>query len=110
MRFISLIKTTLVFSFHITRYGLADAVGTVAFHPFKPLLLSASGARHFRPSGLTEANSSSSSDYTTDDEVNDPTAVRRQRQLLPRTLDSSVKLWRFASSDLPNNGANLQDG
>ncbi|KAH9929327.1 uncharacterized protein B0H18DRAFT_873993, partial [Fomitopsis serialis] len=87
-----------------------DAIGSVSFHPLRPVLLSVSGSRHFDGSPLaTHASFSSSSDSESDGEdyqtaegynsTNRKTKVVRIRRKGPQptTHDSSVKLWDFDS-------------
>ena len=83
-----------------------DAVGSVAFHPLRPLVLSVSGSRHFHSSGVRPG---STYDTTTSDETDSdddiveassapsgPGAVRYKRSRpQPVALDTSVKLWEF---------------
>jgi len=67
----------------------SDAVGSVAFHPLRPLLLSASGSRHFHDYS-DESNSESS------DEETPMTIMKRPLS----TLDSTTRLWRFEGSNV----------
>ncbi|KAI0698794.1 WD40-repeat-containing domain protein [Earliella scabrosa] len=89
--------------------GHHDAVGSVAFHPLRPLLLSVSGSRHFDVSDTPTSSSSESSGSGSEDENSkvgtaEPSAVRRKVNGLrrsrvrpqPVTMDASVKLWDFA--------------
>ncbi|KAI1791381.1 hypothetical protein LXA43DRAFT_973080 [Ganoderma leucocontextum] len=83
-----------------------DAVGSVAFHPLRPLLLSVSGSRHF---DHVDVASRVSSDSSTSDSEGDleghtecpPTrrsthAVKRSRNKpQPVALDTTIKLWGF---------------
>ncbi|TFY71608.1 hypothetical protein EVG20_g1403 [Dentipellis fragilis] len=87
-----------------------DAVGSVAFHPLRSLLLSGSGSRHF---SLGEENEdpcerrdisilhdSDSSDEEDSDASGDEGGAevhvkRRLRRPEPYVLDNSVKLWDF---------------
>ncbi|KAI9058651.1 hypothetical protein FKP32DRAFT_1581045 [Trametes sanguinea] len=86
--------------------GHRDAVGSVAFHPLRPLLLSVSGSRHFDASTSGQRSEESSSD--SDDEIieleaSDANAAKPRNTMssvtIPRkrpqpvTLDASVKLW-----------------
>jgi hypothetical protein len=82
-----------------------DAVGSVAFHPLQPMLLSASGSRHFHPDDeLSEL--SSSSDDTDDDESAETSQTERSNVTRPKirshpiTLDSSIKMWNFDAARL----------
>ncbi|RPD63475.1 hypothetical protein L227DRAFT_591942 [Lentinus tigrinus ALCF2SS1-6] len=91
--------------------GHHDAVGSVAFHPLRPLLLSVSGSRHFdRSKHATSDTSEEESESEDQDEnsrrVQDDLSderdqaesaritINRQR-LQPISHDSSVKLWGF---------------
>lgn len=70
-------------------YLLEDTVGSVQFHPFRPILLSTSGSRHF-----TEEPESDNELGVVDeesDEISQRRVKTRQRQ--PVTYDSSVKIW-----------------
>ncbi|KAF5376708.1 hypothetical protein D9615_007827 [Tricholomella constricta] len=81
-----------------------DAIGSVAFHPHRSLLLSASGSRHFHP---TDASESSDSEESVDSEADShdagtvPTCemrgIRRRGRPHPVTLDASIKTWAFDS-------------
>lgn len=65
----------------------------VGFHPYRPILLSVSGSRHFDDlEGQVDSDSGSDSD-----ESESPAEVvtSRRRRLQPRTLDSSIKTWNF---------------
>lgn len=78
-----------------------DTVGSVSFHPLRPILLSASGSRHFHPSSENSDLSSSSDD--TDDEPDEisPSNISRPRiRSHPVTLDSSIKMWNFDGARL----------
>ncbi|KAA1476466.1 WD40 repeat-like protein [Dentipellis sp. KUC8613] len=85
-----------------------DAVGSVAFHPLRPLLLSGSGSRHFslgdddedpseRRDVLHDSNPSSGedSDASGDEGRKDIFVKRRLRRPEPHVQDSSVELWDF---------------
>ncbi|KAI0651027.1 hypothetical protein C8Q79DRAFT_931081 [Trametes meyenii] len=98
-------RTTPIMQFE----GHRDAVGSVAFHPLRPLLLSVSGSRHFdRPKSESgDASGLSSSDSDDENEVVEtaggnsakqkpsPVVTIRRRRPQPVALDASVKLWRF---------------
>ncbi|KAH9927372.1 WD40-repeat-containing domain protein [Amylocystis lapponica] len=83
-----------------------DAVGSVAFHPFAPSLLSVSGSRHFdagRPCAAATVQDSDTSDSEDDHEADDdsgaeqserPRKVYREHRQ-PHTSDASAKLWSF---------------
>ncbi|KAF8064428.1 WD40-repeat-containing domain protein [Lyophyllum atratum] len=95
------VDLTLEFDAH------GDAIGSVAFHPLQPILLSTSGSRNFPPAATSSSSSSSDSDSDSDFDDAEPgteslendRAPRGPRQrksgLYPVTLDSSVKLWSF---------------
>ncbi|KAF4622533.1 hypothetical protein D9613_009184 [Agrocybe pediades] len=71
----------------------SDSVGSVAFHPLKPSLLSASGSRHF-----TEIGQSDSSGTESDEESALSRAKQAQRSTKrpqPVTFDSTIKMWDF---------------
>ena len=86
----------------------ADAVGSVAFHPLRPVLLSVSGSRHFETTEKTSADSSTvsaSEDETEGDDesieeseaLHRPCVITRTReQRRPIAMDTSIKLWDFA--------------
>ncbi|KAF8962187.1 WD40-repeat-containing domain protein [Flammula alnicola] len=67
----------------------ADAIGSVAFHPFKPSLLSASGSRHFLDIDQAEGND----DSNTSDDEDLLVPIRRARRRQPVTFDSTMKIW-----------------
>ncbi|THH08940.1 hypothetical protein EW146_g8830 [Bondarzewia mesenterica] len=86
----------------------ADAVGSVAFHPLRPLLLSVSGSRHFgidkcrdqlqsrSPSSSDDSSSDSSSEEEQKLSETKRTIVKRSSQRpQPSTLENSIKLWNF---------------
>jgi len=78
-----------------------DAVGSVAFHPFHPLLLAVSGSRHFDPVDVEGESGSSSS--STDDEVvprgDGQVQIRRHRyRPQPSFRDNSFSLWHLGKS------------
>ncbi|KAI0633149.1 WD40-repeat-containing domain protein [Trametes polyzona] len=87
--------------------GHRDAVGSVAFHPLRPLLLSVSGSRHFE--NATSVSGDGTSDDDDDDDTQDadsasassaipekaPAITRSRQRPQPIALDSSVKLWSF---------------
>ncbi|KAI0067581.1 WD40 repeat-like protein [Artomyces pyxidatus] len=80
-----------------------DTVGSVAFHPLQPLLLSVSGSRHFdlneerptQPGDLEELGSSTSESDESDEEKEEKFVKRQRRRRQPATRDSSYRLWRF---------------
>lgn len=67
-----------------------DAIGSVAFHPYKPIMLSASGSRHFFDSDTDSDIESSRQSVASRQNV-----VRRSFKTQPVTLDSSIKVWDF---------------
>jgi hypothetical protein len=89
--------------------AIADAIGSVAFHPLHPLLLSVSGSRHFDgiDSGVEERLDSGSDDSVLGDEMSrDGTRVpilgHRHRQQ-PSVRDKSFRLWN-SGKPLPGLG------
>jgi len=95
----------------ILRYAAHDdVIGSVSFHPLRPVLLSVSGSRHFDGNpAATHTSLSSSSDSESDDQdyrttegcntINQKTRVVRIRRKGPQPTahDSSAKLWNFDS-------------
>lgn len=79
-----------------------DAIGSVAFHPLHPLLLSVSGSRHFDPIGVEEESSGSGSSTTDDEGVprgNGQVYIRRHRyRPQPSFRDNSFGLWDLGES------------
>lgn len=80
-------------------------MGSVAFHPLRPFLLSVSGSRHF-DSSTSPSTMSSDSDSESENSRVEPgehsgiqrkfNEVRRSRaRLQPVALDASAKLWDF---------------
>lgn len=67
-----------------------DAVGSVGFHPLKPLLLSVSGSRHFDK----YSDHMSEEDPDADQELGDD-APARSHTMAPYATDNTVKLWSF---------------
>jgi hypothetical protein len=59
-----------------------DAIGSVAFNPYYPLLLSTSGSRHFLDPDMGQS----------EDEEQDDTVLKVKRNG-PVTMDNSVKVW-----------------
>ncbi|KAG6834479.1 hypothetical protein H0H93_009412, partial [Arthromyces matolae] len=89
------VKPILEFEAH------GDAIGSVAFNPIHPTLLSVSGSRHFESPESESSDSSSSSDD--DEEVEEekeglPPKTRTIRKSQPRSFDSSIKTWSFSGS------------
>lgn len=79
-----------------------DAIGSVAFHPLRSTLISASGSRHFHPEDDDNIHSETSSDSDESGEDDDGTGARETSNVIKRlsrphpvTLDSSIKLWNF---------------
>ncbi|KAF8147684.1 WD40-repeat-containing domain protein [Crassisporium funariophilum] len=75
-----------------------DAIGSVAFHPSKPSLLSVSGSRHFDDNDPEDISSESEEDDLASANVpsaSSPTGrlIRRGKRPQPVTLDSSIKIW-----------------
>ncbi|KXN86954.1 Telomerase Cajal body protein 1 [Leucoagaricus sp. SymC.cos] len=68
----------------------SDSVGSVAFHPYQPILLSTSGSRHFNDSDI---ESDSSEDSGTDEDETPP--ITSQPKTRPVCKDSSIKTWSF---------------
>ena len=94
------------------RCGSTDAIGSVSFHPLRPLLLSVSGSRHFDRSSPTTPNGTGSAnpDTEVDDSGSDhgveegeslggdEAVVRISRKgLQPVAYDTSAKLWDFGA-------------
>jgi len=81
-----------------------DSVGSVAFHPHQPLLLSVSGSRHYRDVEVDTAHDpDSSSEEEMDADGNglsgaaiEPELETRMR---PITMDSSCKIWWCGVND-----------
>ncbi|KAF9475604.1 hypothetical protein BDN70DRAFT_935760 [Pholiota conissans] len=65
-----------------------DAVGSIAFHPFRPILLSASGSRHFLDDDDGSGSDTSSSG---EGELSGP--AKHSRRSRPVTLDPTMKIW-----------------
>jgi len=76
-----------------------DAIGSVAFHPVQPVLLSVSGSRHFPDVPCSFDSSDSSPEGDDDRSVSSGTitnAIFRSRvRPYPVTRDASIHLWRF---------------
>jgi hypothetical protein len=83
-----------------------DAIGSVQFHPFKPLLMVSSGSRA-TPSTLDDVESDSASESDSDDSDSDEQAGQVSERLQsfkpapttrlrPRPLDDSLRIWSFA--------------
>ena len=82
-----------------THFLALDAVGSISFHPLRPLALSVSGSRHFNFSNhnTTKDDESSSGDDEIDDADEIPLdRVRvRSTKSSPLPLDGSTKIWEF---------------
>ncbi|KAG6895721.1 hypothetical protein C0993_009267, partial [Termitomyces sp. T159_Od127] len=78
-----------------------DAIGSVAFHPLRPSLLSVSGSRHFLEDDL-DSESGSDDDGEAggggeDEDGDDGAATTRVvRRVRPTAMDRSIKTWSFA--------------
>ena len=79
--------------------SIADAVGSIAFHPLNPLLLSVSGSRHFDESDSDEEESSDSSVQGESMSRGDAQVfIQRQRhQPQPSFRDNSFRLWHLVA-------------
>jgi len=86
---------------------MADAIGSVQFHPFKPLMMASSGSRAPPTETEDEESSSSESESESDEDDSDEKAaqdserpvLRRpatKKTLRPRPLDDSLRVWSFA--------------
>ncbi|KAI0820143.1 WD40-repeat-containing domain protein, partial [Trametes gibbosa] len=93
-------RTTPIMQFD----GHRDAVGSVAFHPLRPLLLSVSGSRHFEKPTSAAGDRSDSDDEvevsgtvgaSSEKPVRSPAVTISRQRPQPFALDTSVKLWRF---------------
>jgi hypothetical protein len=75
----------------VSSHQPVDAVGSVAFHPFKSILLSASGSRHFLDDeDEVEADDDSEDGLSSGEEGRGRLKLRRPR---PVMLDSTMKIW-----------------
>ncbi|KZT03232.1 uncharacterized protein LAESUDRAFT_705126 [Laetiporus sulphureus 93-53] len=86
-----------------------DAIGSVAFHPLRPMLLSVSGSRHFdrissNADGGLESSPSSSDEDTAINRRNSVVKISRRRPQ-PMTVDASVKLWCFGENTCSDESA-----
>jgi len=85
----------------LTYHAHDDTVGSVAFHPLNPLLLSVSGSRHFDE---IDSDGEESSDSSVQDEVMSRGEsgetrgfIRRHRHRpQPSFRDNSIRLWHLA--------------
>jgi telomerase Cajal body protein 1 len=79
--------------------AITDAVGSIAFHPLNPLLLSVSGSRHFDEVD-SDGEESSDSDSSVLSEVmsrGDARVFIRRHRPQPSFRDNSFRLWRSCS-------------
>jgi len=74
----------------------SDAVGSVAFHPYKPAILSSSGSRHFFDS---DTDSDSDIESSRQPSVSKQNVVKRSLWSQPVPLDSSVNVWDFRKEE-----------
>lgn len=74
-----------------------DAIGSVNFHPLRPLILSVSGSRHFDPTSSVDRDAleSSDSDDSDSSDVRTGQVTRVRDTSLPIPRDATVKLWDF---------------
>ncbi|KAG6918477.1 hypothetical protein DXG01_014104 [Tephrocybe rancida] len=70
-----------------------DAIGSVAFNPIYPMLLSVSGSRHFQSDEGSDSSGSDDDDKGQDSLL--PPRVVHLRKPRPVTLDTSIKTWSF---------------
>jgi hypothetical protein len=86
---------------------MADAIGSVQFHPFKPLMMASSGSRAAptetddADSDSSENESESSEDDSDEEAVQDnqksePSRAAPRKTLRPGPLDDSLPIWSFA--------------
>jgi hypothetical protein len=81
---------------------MADAIGSVQFHPFKPLMMASAGSRAPPTETDTEESDSSESESESGEDDSDEEAVQdNERQapkktLRPRPLEDSLRIWSFA--------------
>ncbi|KDQ12768.1 hypothetical protein BOTBODRAFT_134321 [Botryobasidium botryosum FD-172 SS1] len=73
--------------------GHNDGVGSVAFHPIHPLLMTVSGSRHFLELDPTSSESSEAESQLDSGEDEQPATLSRARD--PVARDPSLKLWSF---------------
>jgi len=75
-----------------------DAIGSVGFHPLRPLLLSVSGSRHFDAASADDSDN----DSTSEDESG-LVHMKLPRQVsFPFSKDNSAKLWDFTAEPVPS--------
>jgi hypothetical protein len=81
---------------------MADAIGSVQLHPFKPLMMASAGSRAPPTETDDEESSSSESESESDEDVSVEEAVQDNKRpapkktLRPRPLDDSLRIWSFA--------------
>ena len=73
---------------------LPDAVGSVAFHPYRPAILSASGSRHF--TDFDDDQNHEESDPEDDGSCHHSNTVKQLVRTQPVVFDSSIKVWDFS--------------
>ena len=81
---------SIYYTIHLFISCPTDAVGSVGFHPLKPLLLSVSGSRHFDK----YSDHMSEEDSDADQEPGNESSVR-SHTMAPYATDNAVKLWSF---------------
>jgi hypothetical protein len=81
---------------------MADVIGSVQFHPFKPLMMASAGSRA-PPTEMDDADSDSSESESESDEddsdeevVQDDERPTPKKTMRPRPLDDSLRIWSFA--------------
>lgn len=74
-----------------------DVVGSVAFHPYEPWLLSVSGSRQWPE----PASTSDSDSEETSDDASQPSNEGSGRHRAWSTTDSSLKIWDFSHPPTP---------
>jgi hypothetical protein len=81
---------------------MADAIGSVQFHPFKPLMMASAGSRapptetEDEDSHSSEGESESGEDDSDEEVVQDNERPAHKKTLRPRPLDDSLRIWSFA--------------
>ena len=72
-------------------------MGSVSFHPLRPLLLSVSGSRHFTEDDEDDVSSEDSESGEEEEPPASPKLLvrRRRERPTPEVKDASVKLWSF---------------
>lgn len=71
-----------------------DAIGSVSFNNYHPVLLSAAGSRHFADDVDTDSDEAF-------DEEDVERVLKGEKQLVPWIEESSLGLWNFLSQS-PN--------